>query len=120
MKKGFKTQQRFEQVLLDKGKEILANIGPNEKLFVLVSQAIQRLRRRRELAIARKIRRRRRGNDADGNNKVKEARLSDEKLHSEIYWSYGQKILRAAEIIKRDNRLFAVWLPISVADLIRF
>ena len=28
----------------------------------------------------------------------------------EIYWSYGQKILRAAEIIKRDNRLFAVYL----------
>ena len=41
---------------------------------------------------------------------LKEARLSDEKLHSEIYWSYGQKILRAAEIIKRDNRLFAVYL----------
>ena len=41
---------------------------------------------------------------------LKKARLSDEKLHSEIYWSYGQKILRAAEIIKRDNRLFAVYL----------
>ena len=40
----------------------------------------------------------------------KEAQLGDKSLHSEIYWSYGQKILRAAEIIRQDNRLFAVYL----------
>ena len=38
MVKGFEAQQGFEQALLDKGKEILASIGPNEKLFVLVSR----------------------------------------------------------------------------------
>jgi predicted nucleotide-binding protein (sugar kinase/HSP70/actin superfamily) len=36
--------------------------------------------------------------------------LSDEKLHGDMYWGYGQKILRAAEIIKRDGRLFAIYL----------
>ena len=38
------------------------------------------------------------------------APLGDEALHNKIYWSYGQKILRAAEMIKRDNRLFAIYL----------
>ena len=39
-----------------------------------------------------------------------QAQLSDESLHHRVYWSYGQKILRAAEIIKTDPRLFAIYL----------
>ena len=41
---------------------------------------------------------------------VADAPVGDEDLHSSIYWGWGQKILRAAEIIKRDKRLFAVYL----------
>ena len=110
MEKGFQTQQGFEQALLDKGKEILANIGSNEKLFVLVSRPYNGCDEGVSLQLPGKF--------IDAGVEMmpmemldlKEARLSDEKLHSEIYWSYGQKILRAAEIIKRDNRLFAVYL----------
>ncbi|MGD0552601.1 MAG: acyl-CoA dehydratase activase [Sedimentisphaerales bacterium] len=110
MIKGFETQQGFEQALLDKGKEILANVGPNEKLFVLVSRPYNGCDEGVSLQLPGKF--------VDAGVEMmpmemldlKEARLSDEKLHSEIYWSYGQKILRAAEIIKRDNRLFAVYL----------
>jgi len=39
-----------------------------------------------------------------------QARLGDEVLHESVYWTYGQKILRAAEIIRDDPRLFAVYL----------
>jgi predicted nucleotide-binding protein (sugar kinase/HSP70/actin superfamily) len=39
-----------------------------------------------------------------------QAKLGNETLHGEMYWGYGQKILRAGEIIKRDSRLFAVYL----------
>ncbi len=110
MKKGVGTQQGFEQALLDKGKEILANVGPNEKLFVLVSRPYNGCDEGVSLQLPGKF--------VDAGVEMmpmemlglKEARLSDEKLHSEIYWSYGQKILRAAEIIKQDNRLFAVYL----------
>ncbi len=110
MAKGFKTQQEFEQTLLDKGKEILANVGPNEKLFVLVSRPYNGCDEGVNLQLPGKF--------IDAGVEMlpmemldlKEALLSDEKLHSKIYWSYGQKILRAAEIIKRDNRLFAVYL----------
>jgi predicted nucleotide-binding protein (sugar kinase/HSP70/actin superfamily) len=110
MEKGFETQQEFERTLLDKGKEILASIGPNEKLFVLASRPYNGCDEGVSLQLPGKF--------IDAGVEMmpmemldlKEARLSDEKLHSEIYWSYGQKILRAAEIIKRDNRLFAVYL----------
>jgi len=39
-----------------------------------------------------------------------DAQLGDTYLHSQQYWSYGQKILRAAEIIKADPRLYAIYL----------
>jgi predicted nucleotide-binding protein (sugar kinase/HSP70/actin superfamily) len=39
-----------------------------------------------------------------------QAKLSDKLLHENTYWTFGQKILRAAEIIKNDPRLFAIYL----------
>ncbi|MGA2323875.1 MAG: acyl-CoA dehydratase activase [Sedimentisphaerales bacterium] len=110
MKKGFEAQRGFEQSLTDKGKEILASIREGEKLFILVSRPYNGCDEGVSLQLPKKF--------ADAGVEMmpmdmldfKEARLSDEKLHSEIYWSYGQKILRAADIIRQDNRLFAVYL----------
>jgi predicted nucleotide-binding protein (sugar kinase/HSP70/actin superfamily) len=110
MEKGFDAQQGFDQAMLDKGREILASVGANEKLFVLVSRPYNGCDEGVSLQLPKKF--------ADAGVEIipmdmldfNQARLSDEALHSEIYWSYGQKILRAAEIMKRDNRLFAVYL----------
>jgi len=38
------------------------------------------------------------------------ARLGDQSLHGSVYWSYGQKILRGAELIRSDPRLFGIYL----------
>jgi predicted CoA-substrate-specific enzyme activase len=110
MEKGFDAQQGFDQAMLDKGREILAGVGANERLFVLVSRPYNGCDEGVSLQLPKKF--------ADAGVEIipmdmldfNQARLSDEKLHSEIYWAYGQKILRAAEIIKRDERLFAVYL----------
>jgi predicted CoA-substrate-specific enzyme activase len=110
MKKGFEAQRGFEKSLTDKGREILASIREGEKLFILVSRPYNGCDEGVSLQLPKKF--------ADAGVEMmpmdmldfKEARLSDEKLHSEIYWSYGQKILRAADIIGQDNRLFAVYL----------
>ncbi len=110
MEKGFEAQRSFDNALLDKGKEILAGVAPDEKLFVLVSRPYNGCDEGVSLQLPGKF--------TDAGVEVipvemldlKDAQLSDEKLHSEIYWSYGQKILRAAEIIRQDNRLFAVYL----------
>jgi predicted CoA-substrate-specific enzyme activase len=110
MQKGFEAQRGFEQAMLDKGKEILAGVRPDEKLFVLVSRPYNGCDEGVSLQLPGKF--------TDAGVEVipmemldlKSASLGDEKLHSKIYWSYGQKILRAAEIIRQDNRLFAVYL----------
>jgi predicted CoA-substrate-specific enzyme activase len=110
MEKGLEAQKGFDESLRDKGSEILSKIGPDDKLFVLVSRPYNGCDEGVSLQLPKKF--------ADAGVEIvpmemldfHQARLSDEALHSEIYWAYGQKILRAAEIIKRDERLFAVYL----------
>ncbi len=110
MKKGFEAQRAFEQSLQEKGKEILENIGADEKLFVLVSRPYNGCDEGVSLQLPKKL-------AEIGVEMIplemldlKDATLGDESLHKSVYWSYGQKILRAAEIIKRDRRLFAIYL----------
>jgi len=110
MGKGFEAQKGFDEALRNKGSEILSKVGPDEKLFVLVSRPYNGCDEGVSLQLPKKF--------AGAGVEImpmdmldfNQARLSNEALHSEIYWSYGQKILRAAEIIKQDNRLFAVYL----------
>ncbi len=110
IEKGSKAQQNFEQSLLEKGREILANIKEGEKLFVLVSRPYNGCDEGISLELSKKF--------TDAGVEIfpmemldlKKAPLTDKELHNQIYWTYGQKILRGAEIISRDNRLFAVYL----------
>jgi predicted CoA-substrate-specific enzyme activase len=118
MEKGFEAQRGFDKSLTDKGREILASIREGEKLFILVSRPYNGCDEGVSLQLPKKFTDA--GADSASSPQVEimpmdmldfsQARLGDEKLHSEIYWSYGQKILRAAEIIRQDNRLFAVYL----------
>ena len=110
MKQAFAAQTAFEQALRDKGAEILRNLKPNQKLFVLVSRPYNGCDEGVNLQLPKKL--------AEMGVEIipmemldlKNAPLGDKTLHNKVYWSYGQKILRTAEIIKRDNRLFAIYL----------
>jgi predicted CoA-substrate-specific enzyme activase len=110
LKEAFAAQGRFEKELKKEGKEILDAIRPGEKLFVLVSRPYNGCDDGLNLQLPRKL--------AELGVKIipmemlslEKAELTDEVLHSQVYWSYGQKILRAAEIIRSDPRLFAIYL----------
>ncbi|MGA2092078.1 MAG: acyl-CoA dehydratase activase [Sedimentisphaerales bacterium] len=110
MTKGFEAQRGFDQSLKDKGKEILANVAPNEKLFVLISRPYNGCDDGVSLELPKKFTEA--GIEAIPIDMLDftQAQLGDEKLHGDMYWGYGQKILRAGEIIKRDGRLFAIYL----------
>ncbi len=103
-------QSNFEQALRDKGAEIMEALKPDERLFVLVSRPYNGCDNGVNLEVPKKL--------AELGVKLmpmemldlSKAKLSDEYLHRSVYWVYGQKILRAAEIIKRDERLFAIYL----------
>lgn len=110
LKEGLAAQRDFDEALKDKGKEILGRIGPEEKLFILVSRPYNGCDEGLNLQLPRKL--------AELGVEVmpmdmldlEGVQLGDERLHQSVYWSYGQKILRAAELIKRDKRLFAIYL----------
>jgi len=110
IKEAFSAQASFEQALIKKGKEILGQIGPEQRLFVMVSRPYNGCDDGMNLQLSKKL-------DELGVKTIPmdmlaldEAQLSDESLHRRVYWTYGQKILRAAEIIKSDPRLFAIYL----------
>jgi predicted CoA-substrate-specific enzyme activase len=110
LEKGFAAQQKFERAMLDKGKEILDQLGPEQKLFVLASRPYNGCDEGLNLQLSKKF-------DELGVRVIPmdmlaldKAPLSDLSLHERVYWSYGQKILRVAEIVKRDPRLFAIYL----------
>ncbi len=110
VKQGFDAQAAFEQNLKKKGAEILAKVQPDQKLFVLISRPYNGCDDGLNLQLPKKL--------ADLGVQIipmdmldlSEAHLGDQLLHRHVYWTYGQKILRAAEVIKNDPRLFAIYL----------
>ena len=110
IKEAISAQDDFELDLLEKGEEILGQIGPEQRLFVLVSRPYNGCDEGLNLQLSKKL-------DELGVKTIpmdmlalEKEQLGDESLHRGVYWTYGQKILRAAEIIKDDRRLFAIYL----------
>ncbi|MHC4187652.1 MAG: acyl-CoA dehydratase activase-related protein, partial [Planctomycetota bacterium] len=108
--KALSAQQDFETALRQKGQQTLEQLSKDDKLFVLVSRPYNGCDEGVNLELPNKL--------ADlGINVIPldmldltRAELSNKLLHKNTYWTYGQKILRAAEIIKNDPRLFAIYL----------
>jgi predicted CoA-substrate-specific enzyme activase len=103
-------QKAFGSDLLKKGKEILASLKPDERLFILISRPYNGLDEGMNLRLSQKL-------EAMGVRwmpmemlDVASVPMTDAGLHKSVYWSYGQKILRAAEIIRQDERLYAIYL----------
>ena len=110
LKKALASQFGFERAMKRKGKEILDRLEPDQKLFVLISRPYNGCDDGLNLQLPKKLTDL--GVDVIPMEMLAldEAPVTDLLLHGRIYWSYGQKILRAAEIIKNDPRLFAIYL----------
>jgi predicted CoA-substrate-specific enzyme activase len=108
--RALSAQEGFERAMRDKGAEILNQLGPDQKLFVLVSRPYNGCDDGLNLELPRKLAELGVRTIPMDMLDLDRARLSDESLHRRVYWTYGQKILRAAEIIKNDPRLFAIYL----------
>ncbi|MGB8225385.1 MAG: acyl-CoA dehydratase activase [Sedimentisphaerales bacterium] len=110
LEKALAAQKAFEKSLIEEGNRILSSIKDTERLFVLVGRPYNGCDSQINLRLADKL--------AElgvimipmDMLSAADAPVDDEDLHSSIYWGWGQKILRTAEIIKRDKRLFAVYL----------
>ncbi len=107
---AFSAQAGFESAVKRKGREIIDQIEPGDRLFVLVSRPYNGCDDGVNLQLPKKLAEH--GAEAIPLDMLDlgQADLSDEDLHRSTYWSYGQKILRAAEVIKTDKRLFGIYL----------
>ncbi len=107
---ALEAQQQFERSLRQKGTEMIRALNPDEKLFIIVSRPYNGCDDGVSLDLSKKL--------ADKGIQavpldmidLSGVELSDTDLHSQMYWSYGQRILRAAELVRTDPKLFAIYL----------
>jgi len=110
LSEGLAAQRGFADALREKGKEILSGVGPGQKLFVLVSRPYNGCDEGVNLELPRKLAEMAAVTIPLDMLDLGKARLGDQSLHDSVYWSYGQKILRGAELIRSDERLFGIYL----------
>ncbi|MCL5036810.1 MAG: acyl-CoA dehydratase activase [Chloroflexi bacterium] len=106
--KAWKAQNDFTKKLQEKGREVLANLGPDEKALVIVSRPYNGCDSGLNLEIPRKLR-----NLGTLAIPIDMLPVDDIDLSNEmpdLTWRYGQKILAGAEIIRKDPRLYPVYI----------
>ena len=106
--KAERFQARFNQTLLNRGKQVLDEIGPNGKVMVIVGRPYNSCDSGVNLEIPKKLRDL--GVLAIPMDFLPLESVPATEEIKEMYWRYGQRILAAGKIIKEDPRLFAVYI----------
>jgi predicted CoA-substrate-specific enzyme activase len=105
---GLKSQEMFYAACQQRGREVLEKLGENDRVFVIVSRPYNGCDNGVNLELPKKLR------DLGALPipmdflPLDSVNLSKE--WENMYWRYGQKIMSAAEIIRKDKRLFAIYI----------
>ncbi len=108
LEKAERFQALFYQSLLNRGKEILNDASPNDKVMVIVGRPYNSCDSGVNLEIPKKLRDLGILSIPMDFLPLESVAPSEEIL--EMYWRYGQRILAAGKIIKEDPRLYAVYI----------
>ncbi len=108
LKKAERFQAHFFQSLLNRGKEVLDQAGPNDKVMVIVGRPYNSCDSGVNLEIPKKLRDL--GVISIPMDFLPLESVSPSEEIREMYWRYGQRILAAGKIIKEDPRLYAVYI----------
>jgi predicted nucleotide-binding protein (sugar kinase/HSP70/actin superfamily) len=112
VKKALENAERFQaffyQSLLNRGKEILNQIGPDEKAMIIMGRPYNSCDSGVNLEIPKKLRDL--GVLAIPMDFLPLDSVKPTEEIREMYWRYGQKILCAGKIIQEDPRLHAVYI----------
>jgi predicted CoA-substrate-specific enzyme activase len=105
---GLKSQEMFYVACRQRGREVLENLGDNERAFIIVSRPYNGCDNGVNLELPKKLR------DLGALPIPMDFLPLDtvnlSKEWENMYWRYGQKIMSAAEIIRKDKRLFAIYI----------
>ncbi len=109
--KADKTQKDFERACIERGREILDSLGEDDRAMVLISRPYNGCDPGVSLDIPGKLR-------TLGVLMIPMDFLDLSTVSSlvryqapdGIYWKYGQRIIKAAKIVRNDPRLYAIYL----------
>ena len=112
VKKALERAERFQalfyQSLLNRGKEVLDQVGPNERVMIIVGRPYNSCDSGVNLEIPKKLRDL--GLLAIPMDFLPlESVIPSEEIR-EMYWRYGQRILAAGKIINEDPRLYGIYI----------
>jgi predicted CoA-substrate-specific enzyme activase len=108
LEKAERFQALFYQSLLNRGKEVLDQVGPNDKVMVIVGRPYNSCDSGVNLEIPRKLRDL--GVLPMPMDFLPLESVAPSEEIKEMYWRYGQRILAAGRIIREDPRLYAVYI----------
>ncbi len=110
VEKAWRAQEAFEKACRRRGREVLDALAPNDRAIVLISRPYNGCDPAVYLDLPNKLR-------ALGAMPIPLDFL-DLRPHGsngnavlrQMYWKYGQRVLRAAELLRKDPRLHAIYL----------
>jgi len=108
LKKAETFQGLFYQSLLNRGKEVLKQVGPNDKAVVIVGRPYNSCDAGVNLEISKKLREL--GVLAIPMDYLPLDSVTPSEEIREVYWRYGQRILAAGKIVKDNPRLYAIYI----------
>jgi predicted nucleotide-binding protein (sugar kinase/HSP70/actin superfamily) len=101
-------QEDFYRKCLEHGEDFLGSIKPGEKVMVLVGRPYNSMDPGANLNVHRKLRDL--GVASIPMDMLPLDKVEDDEDLKDMYWSYGQKILRAAKIIRSHPGLYAIYI----------
>ncbi|MGQ9687965.1 MAG: acyl-CoA dehydratase activase [Desulfobaccales bacterium] len=108
MRRAEEAQRAFYRQMADRGREILASLKPGERLMVLIGRPYNAFDPGMNLNLHRKLRQL--GVLAIPMDFLPLDVVEDLGEIKPMYWRFGQKILGAAEVIRKDPRLFGIYI----------
>jgi predicted CoA-substrate-specific enzyme activase len=101
-------QTAYYKQLQDRGREILDALRPEERLMVLIGRPYNAFDPAMNLNLHRKLRQL--GVQALPMDFLPLDQVDDLTEIKPMYWRFGQKILGAAELVRKDHRLYGVFI----------
>ncbi|MBZ0220737.1 MAG: acyl-CoA dehydratase activase [Candidatus Methylomirabilis sp.] len=101
-------QGEFKRRLLERGKEAIAALKPDDTALVIVGRAYNTMDSGINLELPQKLREM--GTMAIPFDMLDVDSITDGALAEDMYWRSGQRILAGAQLIKDDPRLFSIYI----------
>jgi len=108
--RAWQAQLDFEEACRRRGREVLAALEPDQRAVVIVSRPYNGCDSSVSLDVGGKLRRLGVLPIPMDFLDLRPTGETDDRVLAQMYWKYGQRILRAAQIIRDDPRLSAVYL----------